>query len=61
MTVSGTTMIGKDQNQLEASLAMGVTENGERLTLKWMLSTVDYDVLEMGSVWIVPWVRWSTN
>ena len=39
---------------------MGVTENGERLTLKWMLSTVDYDVLEMGSVWIVPWVRWST-
>jgi hypothetical protein len=46
--------VGKDQNQLEASLTMRVTENGERLTLKWMLWTVDCDVLEMGSVWMVP-------
>jgi hypothetical protein len=46
--------VRKDQNQLEASLTMRVTENGERLTLKWMLWTVDCDVLEMGSVWMVP-------
>jgi len=40
---------------------MRVTENGERLPLKWMLWTVDCDVLEMGNVWIVPSIGSTTT